>query len=525
MRRTLAVFGLLMVACGDKPVPLRVEPGIAIPVSVNHTTCELTPLDTPLQIDVVKGADYFLLLGNTQTQSITVSLIGTAPNQFKLGSGFTWVQLTAKQGEIWVNDVGGAFIGGLVPARMTKQPNVMLISIDTLRADMFNERNMPGLHDLFARHGGIWTQARTTAPWTLPAHASLLSGLYPASHGVRLPEHALGDVQTLAQSMRELGYHTVSVNEGNYLAATYGLNRGFDWYTEIKPDLSSNDPRKSSLLDASITTLKHVIQTLQPAPVFAFLHSYEVHCPYLPHRDLEDEDGIGQTNWLLEHEGSPLSDDVKTKLKTLYEGEVRYADSLLTPLVTDLIHDGWLVVLTSDHGEEFGEHGGLLHADTLFEEVMRVPLAIAGPGIKPGMYDQVTSILDVAPTILHNVGGDVPLAWQGRVLPAPSLDVVFGESYYFGPHIPMEQPRLVSAWQGETKLIQLQNFSATDVYLFDLAADPEELHNLQGERAIERDHLFELVSAYLMQQGWTPESAGELTEEQLELMRSLGYLK
>ena len=405
--------------------------------------------------------------------------------------------------------------------------NVILISIDTLRYDYFNAQHMPGLHKIFSDSGQIFEKIRTPTPWTLPAHASLLTSLYPARHGVRTQGQKLSaDPLTLAEVFQQNGYYTIAVTEGNYVSSSFGLARGFHTFSENAPSMMSNDASSASKLEGTVKFMEHYMTEAGDAPIFAFLHTYEVHCPFLPRNGLTDDEGYGGTQWLLDNDGKTDDQAIFEKLKALYAEEVAYTDQQLTILVERLLAENWIVVMTSDHGEEFGEHGGLLHADNLYEEATHVPLAIAGHGLK-GVSERSGSLVDVPSTMLEMLDIPIPESWQGRDLNDGNFQErpVFAESYFFGVQIPSEDPKVLGIWQDQMKLTQITNFGKIQAELYDLKVDPGELKNLIEQRKEEREDLYLRIQAYLNTDGMESEVVGELTPEQIETMRSLGYIK
>lgn len=485
------------------------------------------------RMPVESGRRAWLLIGNGGDQAQSVRVAGAEPAEITLPAqqwqvvalkfsaaevAFTW-----DQGELWFGDVY------VLPERVEKPHNVLLISVDTLRADRFVPAKMPGLSDLFAS-GLRFDRAYTTAPWTLPAHASMLTGYTPAKHGVREPMQFLDrETQTLAERLQLQGYFTIGLTEGNYMAELYGLTQGFHLYYEDPPFMMEQDPSRASRLQANLARLDQALAVHEgSAPLFVFLHTYEVHCPYLPHDGLTDPENMGGTQWLLDNEFTDLTAAQLDHLKALYDGEVAYTDQMLTPLVQRLVARGdWTVILTADHGEEFGDHGGLLHADTLYEEVTRVPLAIIGRGVREqGLVQEAVSLVDIAPTVLQLVGAPADPESEGVDLlrvPRAANRSLFAESFFFGPHVPAEDPRLTAVWKAHDKLIQMRNHGEFSAALYALNADPEERNNLSAQDAKKRDALFLFLQSYLEGKAFKAGRIESLSPEQLEVMRSLGY--
>ncbi len=529
----LALAVALLWRCGDRPGETLTWDE-AEEIAFAGETRRGRTVDSPFRLPQAAGRTFRLALANPGESTVRASLRGAES---------TTIELPPRR---WISASGRAAAGGLTlvweggplqvaepyfePTKPDRRPNLLLISVDTLRADHFTPERMPETYRLFHERGAIFDKAYTTAPWTLPAHVSLLGGQYPQGHGVRLPDQRIpAGVDLLAEVLRDQGYYAAAVVEGNYIAALFGFAQGFHAYIENPPMMMAADPASVSKLAANLKTLRAVIEEQRDAPAFLFFHTYEVHCPYLPREGLEDEAGIGLTEWLLANDGKPLDQAVIEKLRQLYAAEVRYTDRLLAPLVKDLLDRGdWLVALVSDHGEELGEHGGLLHADALYEEAARVPFALAGPGVPAGrLAASPVSLVDVAPTLLARLGVPSPPSWQGRDSLAGDFEPtpLFAESFYFGPQVPAQDPRLTAIWSEDMKLLQTRNFGELAAELYHLGRDPGERENLQAREVQQRDALFLLIQAYLEGKGFRGERIGELTPEQREVMKTLGYIQ
>lgn len=528
----LAGLGLLLAGCSGGPgATLFWEAGKT--QTLAGTTQSCIEIQAPYSLTLAEKRRFFLHLANPGNTSVELFLQGAQPGRVTLPPG-RWTRVS---GETAIGrprlDWRGASLflaeAYLLPEQSSARPNLLLISLDTLRHDFFDAIHMPETFALF-RDGRVMERMYTSAPWTLPAHASLLSGQYPAKHGVRLPRDRLAaEVETIGEVLQKSGYYTLALTEGNYMAAAYGLHQGFHLYHENAPQMMATDLAAISKLEANLNRLERELAALEDAPVFAFFHSYEVHCPYVARGGLRDPEGIGHTQWLLDNDGKPLDDATLARLRALYAAEVAYADRLLAPVIRRLLGRGdWVVALVSDHGEEFGEHGGLLHADTLYQETTRIPFAIAGKGVRaPRSQPPPGSIVDVAPTLLGLLDLAPPAQWQGRDLrrAMPVDRPLFAESFFLGPQIAAKDPRLTAVIKNQNKLIQTQNFGKTTAELYDLSKDLQEKDNLQTNRTMLRDSLFLLIEAYLNHQGLESEAAGELTPEQLETMRALGYIQ
>ena len=526
-----SVLGVMILTMGcDKPSSTTMNLPDAESVKLGRVTTTAVTMQSGQTLVLGKGRDAMFWLGNPGKEKVTVTIEGAAPGQVALepkSQTAVTLQTTAEK-QVFQWQGGPLYLSEpYVRGPRKKERNVMLISIDTLRYDHFTPAHMPGLFELFAKSGQRFDAIHTPTPWTLPAHASLLTALYPAQHGVRTQGQKLSsEPVTIGEVFQEKGYYTIAVTEGNYVSSSFGLARGFHTFSENPPSMMSNNEASASQLKGTLQFMEHYLEAAGDAPVFAFLHTYEVHCPFLPRNGLSDPDGYGGTQWLLDNDGKVQDQAVFEKLKALYREEVAYSDAMLAVLVKRLLAEGWIVMLTSDHGEEFGEHGGLLHADNLYEVATHIPLAIAGHGLV-GSSERPGSLIDAPATLLKTLDFEVPESWQGRDLndSNPQSRPVFAESYFFGVHIPSKDPKVLGIWQDNLKLTQTTNFGEVVAELYDLNADPGELQNLIETKLEERESLYLRIQAYLKTNGLESEQVGELTPEQLETMRSLGYIK
>lgn len=402
--------------------------------------------------------------------------------------------------------------------------NVIVISLDTWRHDHFDTDVSggpvtPELAQL-AESGAVFRQAVSTYPSTSASHMSLLTGLYPITHQVRFANDVLGDtIPTLAEILAAHGYQTGAVTENAMLLADSGFAFGFDSYFENKGlGLWSTEGQIDSTLERGGAWL----DAHRDERFFLFLHTYQIHTPYEPRA----EDVYGPTEEELRSSEVPWV----TKLRHLYAGEVRYADRALARFLRSLSETGMLadsiVVLTSDHGEEFAEHDRMGHSKSVYDEVLRVPLLMWAPGlIPPGRrIDELVSLVDVVPTILDLLEIEPPTALQGTSLRSglergTVLDD--GPRFAEGPDTARPGHRLIAARTGSHKWIARDD-SPVPARIFDLRSDPGETRSLEDEdlRAEGRGHLEEYRS--LLSGSATKR---ELDARTTEKLRALGYLE
>lgn len=270
--------------------------------------------------------------------------------------------------------------------REAKKPNILLLTIDTLRPDrlsVYSDKYLrtPNIDSLAAK-GVVFERAFAHVPITLPSHASILLGLIPPSHGVRdnARFRVRSDQTTIAEMLKSLGYSTGAFVGAFPLDSRFGLNQGFDCYDDLFPvqprlPFTFSERRAEIVINSAINWLKQ-----QSEPWFCWLHLWDPHSPYFPPEP-----------YLTRFKEDP------------YSGEVAYVDDQLGRLLAFLSSNqsinNTLIILTADHGESLGEHGELTHSFFIYNSTLWVPLIISGPGIKPGRIAEFVSHIDLFPTI------------------------------------------------------------------------------------------------------------------------------
>lgn len=391
------------------------------------------------------------------------------------------------------------------PAGSARGADVILITIDTLRADAVgfagNERVETPVLDRLAAAGRVYTDAHAHNVVTLPSHTNILTGLYPYQHGVRdnsgfeLP----ASVPTLATFLRQAGYATGAFVGAYPLDARFGLNQGFDVYDDRYP-LGSNpdefviaERRGDAVVTAALAWWKQAQGQAQGKPRFLWIHLYDPHAGYEPPEPFASR-----------FRDSP------------YHGEVSAADSFLAPLLEPHLsgqEKPALIVMTADHGESLGEHGEMTHGLFAYEPTLKVPLVVWGPGVEPGRDGRSARHVDIVPTVLAALGLDVPEGLPGRSLLAAAQP---GDSYFesLTTNLNRGWAPLRGTLRDRRKLIDLPVPE-----LYDLAKDPrEEANRFADERRAAR----ELLAALPKESVWPPEK-GTVSPEEEARLRSLGY--
>ncbi len=378
-----------------------------------------------------------------------------------------------------------------------EKPPVILISIDTLRADRVTKLLTPNI-EAFAEKGTIWTQIDSQIPLTLPSHTSLMTSTYPFTNRVEVNgENVPPGAITLASVLRDNGYKTAAFIGSAILDKRYGLDQGFDVYDS--PFGTERVRRDASLV---IAGANRWLAKNRREPVFAFLHIYDLHTPYtLP----------GVTGLMPTAAG--------------YGAELAYIDQALGRFRQALIRDGWwdksLVILLADHGESLGDHGETSHGYFVYESTMHVPLIVhwpTGAPQYPERIDQPGGLIDVAPTVLDFLHLAAPPSFAGAsLLPGHSGRPVYGESMY--PHETFGWATLRALRSGQFKYIQ-----APKPELYDIAKDPGERTNLLHVHPQEAHsmnaQIGDLLASFAPKQ---PQSPIHVSEHTREVLGSLGY--
>ncbi|HKR66561.1 MAG TPA: sulfatase-like hydrolase/transferase, partial [Thermoanaerobaculia bacterium] len=384
-------------------------------------------------------------------------------------------------------------------------PNVLLITLDTFRADRLGKGATPTL-DALAANGVRFQNAMSSVPLTLPSHATILSGVLPPHHGVR--NNGAGsfpaDRATLATLLSQKGYRTAAFTGAFVLDHRFGLNRGFDLYDDEIP----RDPNLGDHLEAERrgdVVADRALQWLSQQdarPFFAWVHLYDAHFPYTP------------------------PDPYRAKFASSpYDGEIAFVDAQVQRLLAFLderkLRENTIIVIAGDHGEALGEHGELTHGLLLYEPTLRVPLVIAAPDVERNVVKTPVSLADLAPTIASLANAPFTTAVDGRDLSSalrehrePTSADLYAETEY--PAVYGWSP-LAAMRRGDFKYI-----AAPAPELYDVAKDPGETRNvLTDERRVMRA-LEAGVKAMRAQAVAAPASAPDA--ETMAKLASLGYV-
>jgi len=310
-------------------------------------------------------------------------------------------------------------------------PNVVLVSLDTLRADhvgAYGAAHPTPTLDRLARRGLLCRDASAPAPYTLPSHATLLTGQQPSVHGVVAHDRRLSPARStsLAEVLAGAGYATRAFTSGGFVSAEFGLDRGFDGFSQIDPLREREShyfrtltkrrgaPTAERLLaEQGFDGVQAWLRAHRDERFFLFLHTYTVHdydAPerYLPCAALGCKRPQVALSTRTKEQAAAFTPEMRAHVLHLYDAALRYTDERLGTLLATLdglqLGANTLVLVTADHGEEFFEHGALQHGRTLYEELLSVPLILAGPGVPARELARPAMLADAAPTLLARLG-------------------------------------------------------------------------------------------------------------------------
>lgn len=440
----------------------------------------------------------------------------------------------------------------------SKPKHVLVIILDTLRADrlgVYGKRpSVTPAIDGFAGQSVLYKRAHSPSSWTKTAVASVLTGLNPYRHQVFEEKHHRGvlpeSAVTIAEVLKKRGYQTAAVTMNPHISKTFGYAQGFDafYHQESWVDESTDWGTK--------TAIKHLEKADRSKPQHLFIHYLDPHDPW-PARRLcgRFPDGKEPTNphvkggWAFELSGEralkgvtdpripvpvKLSREALSYLEWLYDCEVGMVDASVGKLLDYLKKANWLdhslVILTSDHGEEFLDHGMLRHGYQLFEETTHVPLIVRAPKIAPAIRNDLVSTMDIPSTIYHLLGIPDDGKTDGTLLPglgssvkkAPSR-VAFGMTQFRKQHL---------AYLIKAHLKIVHNFKSNQCHRFDLATDPLEKRSSPCDQHDDAEGMLSTLMSIqdraektaLKVKPWSKKQKPVLSDAQKQQLKSLGYL-
>lgn len=446
----------------------------------------------------------------------------------------------------------------LAGSHVSKGPHVVVVSIDDLRADHLGcygySRNTSPRIDAFAQRSVIFRRCYVPQPWTLPSHMSMLTSLYPITHGVDMTHSLNPAILTLAEVLKNGGYQTAGfVSGGPWTSPEYGFGQGFTYYSAGPPERNAEWQNR---------LIKQYLKKNKEKKVFLFIHYFDVHSdsgklPYhapAPYDNLFSADyrgafeggdgGVFGSEYLAKanREQIKFNAEELSYITALYDNGIAYMDKCLGDLFDMLKEmdrfDNSLIIITADHGEEFQEHGYLLHENPYyFEEIVRVPLIVKLPKgdmeavCRGKAVDGLVESIDIMPTILDFLDME-GARMEGKSLIGMMSGRESGKEYVFG----FGSTGSLFVRSERWKLLNDRGLAEGRFKLFDLHDDPGEQNNRAGsglsieeelkKRLQERIHLSQRLRNELVPPtGDAREKTLSLTEEEKEKLRALGYLQ
>ena len=460
-------------------------------------------------------------------------------------------------------------VSNLLPGMLTKNlhcPPIILISIDDLRADHLGcygyQRNTSPTIDSFAKEGILFKNCFIPEPWTLSSHLSMLTSLYPITHGTDMTHSMHPAIVTLAEVLSNEGYCAMGfVSGGAWTQIHYGFGQGFDHYSAGGPERNGEQQN---------TLIRKYLEKYQEKDLFLFLHYFDVHSDYnkLPYDAPPPYTNLFSTNYdggfkggdgdifaskylgYINKKQITLKEDDLHHIISLYDNGIAYVDKCMDDLFTMLkdmdLFENALIIITADHGEEFQEHGFLSHGSNpyYYEESVHVPLIIKLPnaensvrgGNKGKVISSLAESIDIMPTIvdlLHIKGPRM----QGQSLLGLIDGTEKGKEYVFGLTLSGRHFIRTERW----KMLNDSGLKEGRFKLFNLENDPMERVNLIGKGLEVEDRLKRklkeeievslqlrkelLNKKYIVSDAKRDHKDVFLTQEEQEKLKALGYLQ
>lgn len=457
---------------------------------------------------------------------------------------------------VWVNPL-------IYQIPETNQTNIVLISLDTVRPDHLGcygyQKNTSPAIDRLAADSVLFANAYSTTSWTLPGHVSLLTSLDCLNHQVYFPLQKMNpDLATLADILRTRQLYCAAFTGGGYLSETYGFSKGFDSYQEIK--LHGDQAIRFDEAERLAQLASQWLEENRDKNFFLFLHTYQPHDPYANISPSGKEFLNEGAQWdqikmetLFKGKGrfdTQISENAHQNIVALYDGEIKYTDVFFVQPILDKLkelglYEKSLIILTSDHGEEFFDHEAWLHDHSVYEESIKIPLLVKFPDAeRKGRIDNIVRITDIFPTILDQMKIKTDQLFDGVSL-FPLLKGKEKTQRTFVTDLALREfemaPSVISINKDNFKIIlnkkisspyvkrSIRNFEGLQIELYDLEKDPGETKNLAANIAY-RELCFELLDninrLYEKAAGMTKERDEVTLDQSLrERLKALGYIK
>ncbi len=428
-------------------------------------------------------------------------------------------------------------IAGLMVFRKDPPPNVVFIIIDTLRADhshMGSDKTgeTPALKKLFKNDSAYFGSSYSNAPWTLPSISSMITSKFPSEIGVVKRNSKIDEkFITLAEVLKENGYKTHGVITHIFLKEKYGLGQGFDTYLE---KIDSSDNNLFSITSPVVTAEAiKIIEESRGKPFFMFLHYFDPHYRYIDHENKSSYSGP----FLPDKNESKKAEIIKKNLfsendldyfKECYRSEIRFTDIYVEKVIEKLkqqnLYENTIIVIVSDHGEEFGERGTLGHGQSLFDEQTKIPFILKLPEDleKNAIIRPNFSNIDISPTILDVAGIEIPDSFRGTSLLAEKgPETIFMEVNEKKYDTLYNQCAIVhKGW----KLIR--DFENNKFELYDLSGDKPEKNDQFDSNKKMFFKMYKILKRYIrmIEDNKHISQETKLTAEEQKKLETLGYI-
>lgn len=430
-----------------------------------------------------------------------------------------------------------------------KDMNVLFVSLDTLRGDHcgflgYKRKTTPFLDD-FSRNAAIFERMHTHSPWTDQSHASIFSSLYPRVHSISFKTNNYLRF-SIASILKERGFNTAGFVETISLDSRIGVATGFDTYMNVEYP-KQYEPNRAP------NNNKRVFEWLKgnhKSKFFLFVHYFDIHYPYNPPGDYrhtfhkgeyrKDIKYFGANPWST---GNPTKEQLQQVID-LYDGEIAFTDHHLSNLINKLdeyrLLDRTIIVIFSDHGEGFYEHGQMNHGNSLYQELLRIPTIIKFPdGFGSGRrISGITRSIDITPTVLDYLGVEREKSMQGMSL----LDMIennrrkdllfFADGIRYAMCFREKNWKLIYNHQMTDEIVKKYNFTAPrpEFELYNLANDPKEQKNLALEEPGRVARAYEMIKKFFdlnqnWKRGFIMGQKKALDKDLEEGLRQLGYIQ
>jgi len=428
---------------------------------------------------------------------------------------------------------------------------IILISLDTLRADHlscygYGRPSSPNIDEL-AQDSVLFENTYAQSSWTLPSHMSMLFSLNSANHQVYYYNQKVdSSVPSLASFLKKAGFITHAFTGGGYVSSIYGFSKGFDCYDEsVREHMNHLEANEAESLFAYTSDW---LKKNKDKAFFLFLHTYQIHDPYdcpspwnkMYVKENAPWDKIRLTNFLKKNgDNYTFTREEKRNIIALYDGEISYTDeTLIKPIVSLLkemdIYDNTLLIITSDHGEEFQDHGKWLHGRTLYNELLRVPLLIKFPNSEnKGVRIKYNSrLIDIMPTVLDVAD----IKYNKDLFDGQSLfTLIRGKekkdrifiSDLAHKNILIPCPALIATNRNQLKFIITKSREGIKyIETYDLSRDPEEKYHIATKDDKVRKELIASLNKYYQRRMDVKKGkiSTQLNKELEERLKALGYL-